>query len=145
LALDQGLDLVEIAPDADPPVAKILDFRKFLYQERQKEKTARKKTKEVELKEIRLGPFIAPHDLNIRLKQAKDFLKKGDHVKITVKFSGRQIGHTEFGFELLKQIKEELEDIAKVEKEEKFEGKNLTMTLAPQKNLKVEENAENKD
>jgi len=130
-AWDEGLDLVEIAPEADPPVAKILDFKKFLYTEKLKEKKAKKKTKEVELKEIRVGPFIAQHDLETRLEQAAGFLDEGNRVKITVKFAGRQMGHTEFGFELLKKIKEELSGVAQIEREEKLEGRNLSMTLCP--------------
>lgn len=131
MAWDQDLDLVEIAPEANPPVAKILDFKKFLYQEKRKEKKARARRKEVELKEIRIGPFIARHDLNTRLVQARVFFKEGNHVKITVKFTGRQMGHTEFGYELLGKIKEELKNVAQVEREEKLEGRNLNIIFAP--------------
>jgi len=151
-AWDEGLDLVEIAPEANPPVARILDFKKFLYQEKRKEKKARKNIKEVELKEIRFGPFIARHDLDTRLEQTRDFFKEGNHVKITVRFTGRQMGHTEFGFELLEKVKKELSEVAEVEREEKLEGRNLTMILTPRKGKKpglpagrVMEDAESKD
>lgn len=137
IAWEKDLDLVEIAPSAQPPVAKIVDFKKFLYEEKRKEREAKKKLKEVELKEIRLGPFISDHDLETRLEQAREFLNDGNHVKITVKFKGRQMGHTEFGYKLIEKVKEILSELAKIEKEERLEGRNLNIFFAPGKNAKT--------
>lgn len=139
LALEEGLDLVEIAPQADPPVVKIIDYKKFLYDEKRKEKEARKKLKEVELKQVKVGPFISEHDLKTKLDQAREFLKDGNHVKITVKFTGRQMAHTEFGFKLLEKIKEEFAEIANIEREERLEGRNLNTLFAPGKNAKAKD------
>lgn len=133
LSEGKGLDLVEIAAKADPPVARILNFKKFLYEEKRRSREAKKKLKEVELKEIRVGPFISAHDLKTRLDQAREFFRDGNHVKITIKFTGRQMAHTEFGYKLLEKIKNELNEVAKIEREERFEGRNLTTFFSPVK------------
>lgn len=133
LAYKKSLDLIEIAPQADPPVARILNFKKFLYDEKRKTREAKKKLKEVELKEIRVSPFIQEHDLATKLQRAKGFFAQGNHVKITVKFTGRQMAHTEFGYKLLTKIKDELGKLAKTEREERLEGRNLSILFSPMK------------
>lgn len=132
-AKDMGLDLVEIAPNAKPPVAKIVDFKKFLYQEAKKKKEEKKKAKVPETKEIRLGPFMNDHDLDVMVRRARSFLDDGDKVRLVVKFVGRQITHPEFGKEISKKAIDHLSDISKVEREMKFEGKNLISILSPEK------------
>ncbi|MBI2430546.1 MAG: translation initiation factor IF-3 [Candidatus Levybacteria bacterium] len=132
-AREVKLDLVEIAPNAKPPVAKIIDFKKFLYQESKKIKEEKKKTKVSETKEVRLGPFMNGHDLEVMVKRAKTFLENGDKVRLVVKFIGRQITHPEFGKDVTKKTIESLSDISKVERDMKFEGKNLITILSPEK------------
>lgn len=133
------LDLVEIAPKARPPVAKIVDFNKFLYQQEKKKREERKKSKVSETKEVRLGPFMDGHDLGVMIRRSKDFLNNGDKVKLVVRFSGRQIVHPEFGQKILEKIIAELSEVSKVEKEKHFEGKQLISILTPEKG-KVYEN-----
>jgi translation initiation factor IF-3 len=126
-----GLDLVEVAPEAKPPVCKIIDFKKFKYQEDKKQKAGSKKTKQSQTKEIRFTPFIAQNDYETRVKRAKEFLEDGDKVRVTVKFVGRQITRKQFGYELLKKVSDQLSQIAKVDIEPKWQGRLLTMLLAP--------------
>jgi len=128
-----GLDLVEIAPNATPSVAKIIDFKKFLYQEEKKKKEERKKSKASETKELRLGPFMNDHDLMVVLKKAQEFLKYGNKVKFVVKFAGRQITHPEFGERILEKTIEYLSDISKIEREKHFEGRQLITILSPER------------
>lgn len=128
-----NLDLVEIAPKADPPVARIVDFKKFKYEESKKERVARKKTREVDTKEIWLGPLISPHDLQVRTGQARTFLTSGDRVKLTVKFGGREIVHPEFGFKVLDEAAEILSDVCEKDSEPKLIGRNLSLSLKPMK------------
>ena len=135
-----GLDLVEIAPNAKPPVAKIIDFKKFLYQEEKKKKEERKKSKASETKELRLGPFMNGHDLMVVLKKAREFLGDGNKVKFVVKFAGRQITHPEFGERILEKTIEHLSDVSKIEREKYFEGRQLLMILSPER-----KNAKEKD
>lgn len=132
-AREVGLDLVEIAPTAKPPVAKIVDFKKFLYQESKKKKEEKKKAKISETKEVRLGPFMNDHDLNVMIRRARGFLTDGDKTRLVVRFIGRQITHPEFGQEVTKKVIDALSDISKVEKEMRFEGKNLITILSPEK------------
>ncbi len=132
-AKELGLDLVEVAPTAKPPVAKIVDFKKFLYQEAKKKKEEKKKTKASETKEIRLGPFMNNHDLEVMIRRAKGFLTGGDKVRLVVKFVGRQITHPEFGQGVAKKAISALSGLSKVEKEMRFEGKNLITILSPEK------------
>lgn len=132
-ARDQYLDLVEIGPNADPPVCKIVDFKKFLYEKEKQEKEAKKKTKEVEVKEVRFGPFVSEHDLNFRLEKVRDFIKKGNKVKITVGFTGRQMRHTEFGRELMDKVVENLQNETQVEQEMKLNGRRLSLIIGPKK------------
>ena len=118
-AIEAGLDLIEIAPLAKPPVAKILDFKKFLYEESKREQAARKNAREVELKEIWLSPRIAEHDLNVRLKRAEEFLEDGDKIMFRVKFRGREMAHTELGFQLLNKIFETMGEKITIERDPK--------------------------
>lgn len=129
IAHNAGLDLIEIAPQANPPVAKILDFRKFLYEENKREQAAKKNTKEVELKEIWLSPRIAEHDLEVRLRRAEEFLEEGNKILFRVKFKGREMAHMEFGYNLLKDIFERLGDKISIEREPKQEGRSITVIL----------------
>ncbi len=120
---DLGLDLIEIAPSAKPPVVKIIDFKKFKYLEEKKEKEARKHTKQTELKEVRFSPFIGEHDFNTALEKVKRFLKEGDLVKISIVFLGRQMAHQEFGPKLLNRIMDALGEEISLERQPKFEGR----------------------
>ncbi len=126
-----NLDLVEVVPDAKPPVCKIMDFGKFRYQQQKKEKKSKKKQHTIHNKELRMHPNIEEHDINFKLKKAKDFLEKGDHLKIRINFRGRQILHPELGDVLIERIKTELSDIAKVSKKPTQEGKSLIITFIP--------------
>lgn len=133
IASEQGLDLVEIAPNVKPPVAKVVDFQKFRYQEEKKEQAARKNAHEVELKEIWLSPRIDKHDLEVRLKKVEEFLAKGDKVKLTIKFRGREMIHPENGHQVLNQALSYLGDKIKIEREAKFEGRSLTIIFGLKK------------
>ena len=131
-------DLVEIAPKANPPVVKLIDYKKFKYLEAKKERESRRNIKNVSVKEIRIKPFIADHDFKTRISQAQEFLKAGNQLKISVPFRGRQIAHKEFGFNVLKRAIEALANISKIVKPAHFEGKVLVAILTPQKYEKNE-------
>lgn len=133
VAKEKGLDLILVGPNAKPPVAKLLNFSNFKYQLKKRDQTSKKKSKASDIKEIRLTPFIAPNDLNTRLKKAKEFLEDGDRVKINVKFVGRQITRKEFGHEVLDRVVEELADISSVDQPAKMQGRMMVMTLKPNK------------
>ena len=128
---DLGLDLVEISPNADPPVCKIVDFQKFLYQLRKKEKEIKANAVKVVVKEIRFGPQTDEHDYNFKLKHARNFLTEGNKVKASVFFRGRSIMFKEQGEDLLKKFIDDLEDIAKVDNAPKLEGKRMIVNLSP--------------
>lgn len=131
-ALEAGLDLVEISPDAQPPVCKIMDFGKFKYQEQKKAAEARKKQKVVEIKEIKMRPGIDDHDYDTKMKAMRRFFDEGDKVKVTLRFRGREMAHTHLGVQVLQRVKTDTEGFAKVEFEPKFEGRNqMIMILAP--------------
>ncbi|MCJ7793122.1 MAG: translation initiation factor IF-3 [Candidatus Marinimicrobia bacterium] len=132
-AQDKGLDLVEVAAKAKPPVCKIIDFKKFKFQEAKKQQQDKKKSKKVEIKVVQLSPFIAENDLNFRLKRAEEFLKGGDKVKIAVVFKGRQITKKEFGYQLLEKVLVRLEALAAVDLNPKMAGRKLEITLKPVK------------
>ncbi|MDO8658050.1 MAG: translation initiation factor IF-3 [Candidatus Levybacteria bacterium] len=132
-AREEGLDLVEIAPKAVPPVAKIIDFKKFLYQLEKKKKEEKKKSKASETKEVRLGPFMNDHDLEVMIRRARGFLKDGDKVRMVVKFIGRQITHPEFGKEVLNKALTQLSEISKTERDPHFEGKQLITIIVPER------------
>ncbi len=135
LAQDAGLDLVEVSPNSDPPVCRILDFGKYRYEQSKKERANRAKTKTVETKEVRLGRSmkIDPHDVQIRINQARKFLLEGHKVLIVQNFRGREMMHKERGNARMQEIIEKLEDIAKVESPPKFAGRRQTMVLGPDK------------
>lgn len=130
-ANDVGLDLVEISPDANPPVCKILDFGKYKFQLQKKAAEARKHQKVVELKEIKMRPGIDDHDYEVKMRSIHRFFEEGDKVKITLRFRGREMAHTNLGMDVLKRVKADLENVAKVESEPKFEGRQMIMILAP--------------
>ena len=131
LAEAAGLDLVEISPNTTPPVCKILDFGKYKFQAQKKAAEARKKQKVVEVKEIKLRPMIDDHDYDVKMRSMKRFFEEGDKVKITCRFRGREMAHQELGAELLKRIRDDVTEIAKVEQDAKFEGRQMVMILAP--------------
>ena len=131
MAIEAELDLVKIAPTAKPPVCKIIDYRKYRYEQAKREKEAKKKQKVTEVKEIRLSPNIDDNDLNTKANQAKKFLEKGDKVKVTLRFRGRELGHTSLGREVMDKFVELCEDVAVVDKRPVMEGRSLVMFLAP--------------
>ncbi len=133
LARESSSDLVEIAPKATPPVAKIIDFKKFLYQEEKKKREEKKKTKSTETKEVRLGPFMSDNDLSVMIKRTRDFLEDGNKVRLVVYFSGRQITHPEFGHKILDEVLNRLSDVSKVDREKRLEGRKLISVISPEK------------
>ncbi len=126
-----GLDLVEISPNADPPVAKILDYGKFKYEAQKRANEARKKQKVIEVKEIKMRPGIDTHDYDVKMRQVKSFLEEGDKVKITLRFRGREMAHQELGMKVLDRVREDTEELAKVEAYPKLEGRQMIMVIAP--------------
>lgn len=132
-ARELGQDLIEIAPNADPPVAKISDFQKFRYEENKKERASKKGTSAGELKELWLSPRIAEHDLKVRLARTEEFLKDGHKVKLTVRFKGREMAHQELGYQVLQEALSLLGDNAAVEREAKMEGRKLSVILGKNK------------
>jgi translation initiation factor IF-3 len=131
LAQEAGLDLVEISPNATPPVCKLLDYGKYKYQEQKKAAEARKKQKVVEVKEIKLRPMIDDHDYDVKMRSMKRFFEEGDKVKVTLRFRGREMAHQELGVKLLERVKDDTLKIAKIEMEARFEGRQMVMVLAP--------------
>lgn len=129
LAMEQNLDLVEVAPTARPPVCRIMDYGKFKYEQQKRDKEAKKKQKIVTIKEVKLRPNIEDHDFDVKKKNALRFLEDGDKVKVTIMFRGRELSHPELGRVLLVRMAKELADIANVEREPKLEGKNMIMIL----------------
>jgi translation initiation factor IF-3 len=138
MAEERGLDLVEVAPNAVPPVCRILDYGKFRYEQSKKEREARKNQKQVEVKQIRLEPKTDEHDLEVKAKQARRFLLEGDKVKFNLRFRGREIFHQEIGLEMLERMAEELRDISIVEQRPTMEGRVLTLLLAPNQKAKTQ-------
>ena len=130
-AYDAGLDLVELQPNAEPPVCKILDYGKFKYQAQKRANEARKKQKVIEVKEIKLRPNIDDHDYQVKMRAVNKFLAAGDKVKITLRFRGREMAHVELGSQLLERVRTEIEEIAKVEAMPKMEGRQIIMVIAP--------------
>jgi translation initiation factor IF-3 len=131
MAEDSGLDLVEIAPNSDPPVCKLLDYGKFKYQSQKKAAEARKNQKTVEVKEIKMRPNIDDHDYDVKMRSMKRFFDEGDKVKVTLRFRGREMAHQEIGLRLLFKVRDELIDMAKVESDPSLEGRQMVMVLAP--------------
>ncbi len=126
-----GLDLVEISPNASPPVCKILDYGKYKFQAQKKAAEARKRQKVVEVKEIKLRPMIDDHDYDVKMRAMKRFFEEGDKVKVTLRFRGREMAHQELGTKLLDRVKEDLGQLVKVEMDARFEGRQMIMILAP--------------
>jgi len=130
-AKDEGLDLIEIAPNANPPVCKIIDMGKYKYEAQKKANKAKKKQKKIELKEIKLRPVTEVHDYNFKLKNALKFLSKGDKVKFTIRFKGRELMHSNLGNDLMKRIIEDTKSFGKIEMNPKFDGKQMIMVIQP--------------
>src|SRR5579871_1506961 len=131
MALEAGMDLVEISPNNDPPVCKIMDYGKYKYSAQKKAAEARKKQKVVEIKEIKLRPMIDDHDYDVKMRAMQRFFEEGDKVKITLRYRGREMAHQEIGTKLLDKIKGDVAEIAKVEQDARFEGRQVVMVLAP--------------
>ena len=131
MAFDAGLDLVEISPNADPPVAKILDYGKYKYEAQKRKNEARKKQKVIEVKEIKFRPNIDQHDYDVKMRSMHKFIDEGDKVKVTLRFRGREMAHQELGMEVLNRVKEEMDEKAKVEQHPSMEGRQMIMVLAP--------------
>jgi translation initiation factor IF-3 len=131
MALDSGLDLVEVSPNADPPVCKILDYGKYKYEEQKKKNEARKKQKVIEVKEIKLRPGIDDHDYDVKMRSMVKFIEEGDKVKVTMRFRGRELAHQDLGMNVLMRVKDDLDAIAKVEAFPRMEGRQMTMVMSP--------------
>ncbi len=130
-AREKGLDLIEIAPNVKPPVCKIMDMGKYKYDAQKKANKAKKKQKKIELKEIKLRPVTEIHDYSFKMKNAQKFLAKGDKVKFTIRFKGRELQHPSLGSDLMKKIKQDIQSIGKVELQPKFDGKQMIMIIQP--------------
>lgn len=133
MAKDNNLDLVKVAPKANPPVCKIIDYGKFKYEQTKREKEAKKKQNVINVKEVRFSPNIEEHDIQTKMKQATKFLSKGDKVKVSVRFRGRELAHTNNGRTILMDFAKELDEIAEIEKFPKMEGRSMVMFLTPKK------------
>ncbi len=131
MAQQAGLDLVEIVPNSEPPVCKILDHGKFKYEQQKKKAEAKKKQKVIEIKEIQMRPMIDDNDLNVKCRAIRRFLEEGNKVKVSMRFRGRELSHQEIGMNLLLKLKEDFDDIAKVENLPKLEGRQMIMIMAP--------------
>ena len=131
MAKNQGLDLIEIAPNANPPVCKIMDMGKFKYDAQKKANKAKKKQKKIDLKEIKLRPVTEVHDYSFKIKNAQKFLSKGDKVKFTIRFKGRELQHKHLGNELMEKIKADILSLGKIELHPKFDGKQMIMVIQP--------------
>ena len=130
-ASEAGLDLVEISPNAEPPVCKIMDFGKYKYETQKREAEARKKQKIIEIKEIKFRPGTDTHDYDVKMRNVLKFLENGDKVKITLRFRGREMAHQELGLELLNRVADDVKEVAKVENMPKLEGRQMVMMIAP--------------
>jgi translation initiation factor IF-3 len=131
MAMEAGMDLVEIAPNSSPPVCKIMDYGKYKFQAQKKAAEARKRQKIVEIKEIKLRPMIDDHDYGVKMKAMQRFFEEGDKVKITLRYRGREMAHQEIGTNLLDKVKSDVAEFAKVEQDARFEGRQVVMVLAP--------------
>ncbi len=131
MAMEAGMDLVEISPNNNPPVCKIMDYGKFKFQAQKKAAEARKKQKTVEIKEIKLRPMIDDHDYDVKMRAMQRFFEEGDKVKITLRYRGREMAHQEIGTKLLEKVKADVAELAKVEQDARFEGRQVVMVLAP--------------
>ncbi|MCC7274298.1 MAG: translation initiation factor IF-3 [Alphaproteobacteria bacterium] len=131
MAEEAGLDLVEVAPNADPPVCKILDFGKYKYEEQKKKNEARKKQKVIEVKEIKLRPGIDDHDYDVKMRAMQKFIEEGDKVKVTLRFRGREMAHQDLGLQVLMRVRDDLDPVAKVEQMPRLEGRQMVMVMSP--------------
>ena len=130
MAEEVGLDLVEISPNADPPVCKFLDYGKFKYEAQKKKHEARKKQKVIDVKEIKMRPGIDEHDFQVKMRNARRFLDDGDKVKVTIRFRGREMAHQDLGMKVLNRVRDDLDELAKVEQFPQVEGRMMTMVIA---------------
>lgn len=144
-AVNAGLDLVEVAPQARPPVCKIMDYTKFKYQKSVRERQARKKQTRIEIKEIKFRPGTDVHDFDVKLRNIRKFLESGNKVKCTLRFRGREMAHQDLGMALLRRVHEEIEDLAKVEQMPKLLGRQMTMVMAPSQASKVKKSSDVED
>ena len=133
LAVEEGLDLVEISPNTDPPVCKILDYGKYKYESQKRKNEAKKKQKTIDVKEIKLRPNIDEHDYQVKLRKIFEFLDTGDKVKVTMRYRGREMAHQQIGIDVLGRVKTDTEEKSKIELEPKLEGRQMIMVLAPGK------------
>ena len=131
MAKEEGLDLIEIAPNAKPPVCKIIDIGKYKYDAQKKANQAKKKQKKIEVKEIKLRPVTETHDYQFKIKNAQKFISKGDKVKFTIRFKGRELQHSHLGQELMEKIKVDMQEVGKVELDPRFDGKLIIMVIQP--------------
>jgi len=131
IAFEAGLDLVEVSPNADPPVCKVLDYGKYKYEAQKKANEARKKQKVIDVKEIKMRPGIDEHDYQVKMRSVRRFLDEGDKVKMTIRFRGREMTHQELGMKVLDRVREDVDELAKVEQFPKSEGRLMTMVIAP--------------
>lgn len=131
IAYEAGLDLVEVSPNADPPVCKVLDYGKYKYEAQKKANEARKKQKVIDVKEIKMRPGIDEHDYQVKMRSVRRFLDEGDKVKMTIRFRGREMAHQELGMKVLDRVREDVDELAKVEQFPKSEGRLMTMVIAP--------------
>lgn len=131
MAEEAGLDLVEVSPNADPPVCKILDFGKFKYESQKKKNEARKKQKVIEIKEVKLRPNIDDNDYGVKMRMMRKFIEEGDKVKVTLRFRGRELAHQDIGARVLERVRTDLDDLGKVEQMPKMEGRQMVMVIAP--------------
>ncbi len=131
MAEEAGLDLVEVAPNSDPPVCKLLDYGKFKYEAQKKANAARKKQKVIEVKEIKMRPGIDDHDYDVKMRSIVRFIEEGDKVKVTLRFRGREMAHQNLGMKVLEKVRDQVEEMAKVEQFPKMEGRLMTMVIAP--------------
>jgi len=131
LADDKRLDLVKISPTAKPPVCKLMDYSKFKFEQSKKEKEARKKQKTVDIKELRLSPNIDKHDIDVKIRKAVEFLRHGDKIKITIRFRGREMGHTDIAYKILHDFADQVSEYGTVDKPPKMEARSMAMFLAP--------------
>jgi translation initiation factor IF-3 len=131
MAQEAGLDLVEVSPNADPPVCKILDYGKYKYEAQKRKNEARKKQRIIEVKEIKMRPNIDRHDYDVKMRSMRKFLDEGDKVKVTIRFRGRELAHQDLGLNVLDRVREELEEMVKIEQMPKVEGRQAIMVIAP--------------
>ena len=144
IAEERGYDLVKIAPNANPPVCRIMDYGKFRFEQSKKEKEARKNQKTIEIKEIRMSPSIGENDFNTKLKNGQKFLADGDRVKVSIRFRGREMAHTDIGVVLLKDYAAKCADLANMDKAPKLEGRNMSMVLSPKPVVPAKKSSKNK-